>query len=153
MKLRRISIFIILLFFAGSTYAFSGHLTLECKEKEDHNAHTITINYDLGMALYISPNKYLTDIYPSTSINSFQADKDVSTIGIAGRFIILEKTSYDEKVISSGNKIEKVSWYEKRVIELLSQEKAVITRLWGSKLNDLGVSEVNCDIKQTQATL
>ena len=150
MKLHRLITFIVLISFTSSAYAFSGHLTLECKEKEDHNVHTIAINYDLGMALYLSPNKYLTNIYPSTSVNSFHADKDVSFIGIAGNFIILEKTSYDEVYASSKNKIDKISWYEKRVIELKSHEKAIITRFWGSKLNNLGVSEGTCDIKQTK---
>ena len=63
MKLHRIITFIFLIPFTGSTYAFSGHLTLECEEKEDHSVDTISINKDLGMALYLSPNKYLSKYF------------------------------------------------------------------------------------------
>jgi hypothetical protein len=77
MKTNQFIIFILLSLFNSYILASTGQITLECKEDEEHKAHIIAINYDLGTALYLSPNRLITNTFPSSTLNSFKADKDV----------------------------------------------------------------------------
>ena len=106
---------------------------------EVYNPETISINYELGTAIYLSPNKMLSNIYPGTSLDSFHAYKDVSAIAVTPKLTILETTSYDKQ--------GQVSWYRKRIIEINkadSEKGASMTEFYGSKLSRLTKQLSHC---------
>lgn len=95
-----------------TTQADINGVDLTCQftsSKSSTNAYQISINYDLGMAVYLSPNKMLSTIYPGESFDSFFAHKDISSIAITPRLTILETVSV--------NKDNSLSWYNKKIIE------------------------------------
>lgn len=110
---------------------------------EVYNPETISINYELGTAVYLSPNKRLSNIYPGTSLDSFQAYKDVSAIAVTPNLTILETTSYDKQ--------GQVSWYRKRIIEINKSDSgkdASMTEFYGSKLNQLTKQLSHCSVSE-----
>ena len=140
----------LLMLLSSAANAQINGVTLLCKsiEKgdENNNPYTLSINYDLGMATYMSPNKSLSTIFPSTSPLSFHAHTDISTIAITPNLIILEVVSYTKENI--------LSWFSRRIIEIQTNNIATLTKLYGSTPSSPTIKLERCEItshtRQTQ---